>query len=67
MTRAGDSVVNEQDRSLRVSHAAESTRLKLPYGQWPGSILNEDQVYLSNDNISRAGIAARLPAQYLFG
>jgi hypothetical protein len=59
-------MVNEQSSFLRVSQTLKIACLKLPYGQWPGGVLDKNQGYLGNDNIPRPGITPGLLAQYLF-
>jgi hypothetical protein len=61
------SMVEEKGNFQGIGWVVKSCGLELPHRQWSGSILNESQIYLSNNNISRLGFTPRLGAQYFFG
>jgi hypothetical protein len=60
-------MVKEEGNLHGIGWVVKSGGLELPHRQWSGSILNENQVHLSNNDISRLGFTPRLGAQYFFG
>jgi hypothetical protein len=50
-------MVKEEGDLLPVGQGLKAAGFKLPYRQWPGSVLGKGQVYPGNDKSPGVGIA----------